>query len=233
MERAAMRGALPATKPSGRESRRVLEPLERLSEILFGLIMALTFTTTLSVATAGREDVREMLIGALGCNLAWGFIDGVFYILGTLAERHRNFAILREVRAAAAGGAERARSLIADALPPAVASAMRPSDFDAVAQQLAAMPEPRIRLTPTWSDLKGALAVFLIVVLITVPVALPFVFVQQAQLALRISNGIALVLLFATGFLLGRYAGRPPVRVGILMTLIGLVLVAATIALGG
>src|SRR5262245_8130420 len=217
--------------PQNGESRRVLEPLERLSEILFGLIMALTFTTTLSVATAGREDVREMLVGALGCNIAWGFIDAVFYLLGTMAERHRNLSILRRVRDAA--GADSARSLIADALPPVVASVMRPADLDFVGQQLAKLPEPRVRLTPTWLDLKGALAVFLIVVLITIPVALPFVFIQQAHLALRVSNGIALVLLFATGYLLGRYAGRPPIRLGLFMTLIGLVLVAATIALGG
>jgi hypothetical protein len=33
--------------------------------------MVLTFTGSLSVADAGRADVRAMLIGALGCNLAW------------------------------------------------------------------------------------------------------------------------------------------------------------------
>ena len=58
-----------------RISKRVLEPIERVSEVLFGLIMVLTFTGSLSVAEAGREDVRTMLIGALGCNLAWGIID--------------------------------------------------------------------------------------------------------------------------------------------------------------
>ena len=43
--------------------------------------MVLTFTGALSVAEAGRADVREMLIGALGCNLAWGIIDAVFYLM--------------------------------------------------------------------------------------------------------------------------------------------------------
>jgi hypothetical protein len=33
---------------------RILEPVERLSEILFGLIMALTITCAVSVATADR-----------------------------------------------------------------------------------------------------------------------------------------------------------------------------------
>src|SRR5437899_229201 len=235
MERAAMPGAShvppPSSQPAHGESRRVLEPLDRLSELLFGLIMALTFTTTLSVATAGREDVRTMLLGALGCNIAWGFIDGVFYILGSMAVRHRGLAILRQVRGAA--GSERARGLIADALPAVVASVLRPSDLDFVTQQLNALPEPVVRGTPSLRDLRGALAVFLLVVLITIPVALPFVFIQEPHLALRVSNGVALVLLFATGYLLGRYASRPPLRVGLIMTVIGLVLVGATIALGG
>jgi hypothetical protein len=51
-------------------STRVLDPLERFSEIVFGLIMVLSFTCALSVAEAGREGVRAMFIGAIGCNLA-------------------------------------------------------------------------------------------------------------------------------------------------------------------
>ena len=61
---------------SSRFFRGVLDPIERISEILFGLIMALTFTGTLSAASAGRAEVREMLLGAIGCNLAWGLVDG-------------------------------------------------------------------------------------------------------------------------------------------------------------
>ena len=63
-------------EPSVTSSKSVLDPIERISEVLFGLIMVLTFTGSLSVAEAGREDVRVMLLGALGCNLAWGIIDG-------------------------------------------------------------------------------------------------------------------------------------------------------------
>jgi hypothetical protein len=51
-------------------SVRVLEPIERISEVLFGLIMVLTFTGSLSAAESGHAEVRAMLIGAIGCNLA-------------------------------------------------------------------------------------------------------------------------------------------------------------------
>jgi hypothetical protein len=65
-----------ANKPN-RAEKHLLDPTERLSEVLFGLIMVLTFTCSFSVATAGRADVKNMLIAALGCNLAWGIIDAV------------------------------------------------------------------------------------------------------------------------------------------------------------
>jgi hypothetical protein len=50
--------------------KRLLDPSERLSEILFGLIMVITFTCSFNVAQAGHGGVRKMLAAALGCNLA-------------------------------------------------------------------------------------------------------------------------------------------------------------------
>ena len=50
----------------------LLNPIERSSEVLFGLIMGLTFTGSLRVTGAEHDDVHSMLVAALGCNLAWG-----------------------------------------------------------------------------------------------------------------------------------------------------------------
>src|SRR5512136_2439158 len=106
-----------------RSSKRVLDPIDRVTEVLFGLIMVLTFTGSLSVADAVHDDVRTMLIGALGCNLAWGIIDGVLYLMGCLAEKGRGLLTLRAVRKA--GDPRKAQQLIANALPPAVASVLQ------------------------------------------------------------------------------------------------------------
>ena len=38
--------------------------------------MVLTFTSSLSVS-AGEADVRAMLVGSLGCNLAWDIIEEI------------------------------------------------------------------------------------------------------------------------------------------------------------
>src|SRR5438067_13782649 len=103
-------------------SRRVLEPIDRISEVLFGLIMVLTFTGSLSIAAAGRDDVRTMLIGALGCNLAWGVIDGALYLMGCLAEKGRGLLTFRAVRKAT--DAKEAQRLIAEGLPSVVAGVL-------------------------------------------------------------------------------------------------------------
>jgi len=120
--------------------KRALDPIDRLSEVLFGLIMVLTFTGSLSVAEAGREDVRTMLVGALGCNLAWGLIDAVFYLMGCLAEKGRDLATFRAVREA--GDPEQGQRLLADALPPVVASVLEPAELEAMRLRLLKLPTP-------------------------------------------------------------------------------------------
>ena len=75
--------------------QHVLDPVERVSEVLFGLIMVLGFTGSMSAATAGRAEVREMLVGAIGCNLAWGIVDAVMYVMATVLSRSRGLAIPR------------------------------------------------------------------------------------------------------------------------------------------
>ena len=92
---------------------------------------------------------------------------------------------------------------------------------------------PPARPTLDRQDWLGALGVFLLVSLSTFPVVLPFLFVRPLPLALRVSNGVALVLLYGVGHLLGRHAGLAPVKTGLAMVAIGVVLVIITIALGG
>jgi hypothetical protein len=97
-------------------NNRVLDPIDRISEMLFGLIMALTFTLTLGVLTADDIQVRTMLIGALGCNLAWGIIDASVFLMARFNERGRNILKLWAVRKAT--DPDTAHGIIADALPP-------------------------------------------------------------------------------------------------------------------
>jgi VIT1/CCC1 family predicted Fe2+/Mn2+ transporter len=209
----------------------VLSPVDRVSGVIFGLIMALTFTGSLSVASADRAEVRSMLIGALGCNIAWGLVDAVMFLLGILAERGRNLAVLKEARSH--GDRSRARELIAESMPPVIAATLGPAEFDTIRDRLIRLPEPPASAGLTRSDFRAALGVFLMVFLATLPVALPFLFIGEAHYALRVSNGIALVMLFLGGYILGRHGMRHPWWSGLVTMGVGLVLVWATIALGG
>lgn len=217
--------------PREPSSKRILEPYDRVSEVLFGLIMVLTFTGSLSIAEAGRDDIRTMLIGALGCNLAWGLIDGVFYLMGCLAEKSRGLSLLCSVRAAPDPAS--ARRHLAEAFPPLVATHLQPPELDALAGRLRALPVPPGRPRLRRDDWLGALAVFLWVFLTTFPVVLPFVFMTDARIALRTSNGIAILLLLAAGWAFGRIVGRNPWLTGVAMVFLGALLVALTMALGG
>jgi hypothetical protein len=211
--------------------KRALEPIDRVSEVLFGLIMVLTFTGSLSVYEAGREDVRTMLVGALGCNLAWGIIDAVFYLMGGLAEKGRDLATFRAVREA--GDPERAQKLIGDALPQVVASVLEPAELEAMRVRLLKLPEPPARARLGREDGRGALGVFLWVFLSTFPVVIPFIVMRDPVPALRVSNAIAVVLLFVAGYVFGRLTGRRPAWMGTAMVVLGSILVGITIALGG
>src|SRR5881398_2598434 len=222
----------PASMPensSERSSKRVLEPIDRVSEVLFGLIMVLTFTGGLSVAGAAREDVRAMLIGALGCNLAWGIIDGVLYLMGCLAEKGRGLQAFRAVRKAA--DRKEAQRHIADALPSVVASVLEPVEMESLYQRLKQLPEPPHHVRLRKDDWLGAVGVFLLVFLCTFPVVIPFLLMRSAGPALRASNAIAIVMLFLTGYAFGRMTGRHPWLVGISMVILGLILVGLTMAL--
>lgn len=218
-------------QPTNPSSRRFLDPMDRVCEILFGLIMVLTFTGSLSVAEAGREDVRTMLIGALGCNLAWGIIDAAFYLMGSLAEKGRALITYQSVRSAA--DAQEARRLVADALPPLLASILRPEELDKVRERLQQLPEPPPWVGLSANDWLAAAGVFLLVFLSTFPVVIPFLVIDDVQPALRVSNTIAVIMLFGTGYAYGRIAGRRPAAVGGAMVVVGLALVGLTIALGG
>jgi hypothetical protein len=212
-------------------SKRILEPMERITEVLFALIMVLTFTCSFSVAGAGREEVRTMLIGALGCNLAWGIIDAVFYLMSSFSAQGQGILRLRVLREDSSPA--QAHRIIAHALPPVVSSVLSSSDFESMRQKLNRLrdlpPCPRFRK----DDWLGALAVFLIVVLATLPVIFPFALIENARRALRVSNGIAIGMLFLTGYAFGRCSSHRPLRMAAAMVILGGAMVAITISLGG
>ena len=209
----------------------VLSPVDRVSEMLFGLFMALTFVGAISVAESGDAQIREMFIAALGCNLAWGLVDAVMYLVRTVTDRGRSLTMIRSVRDAP--DAATGHRLIEGALSKVVARLVSTAEIEAMRGRIVALPDLPARPTLNRDDLTAALAIFLIVVAATFPVVLPFALIDDVGLAKNVSRAVAVAMLFFGGLALGRYAGYGSWRVGLLMAGLGTVLVIAINALGG
>ena len=208
----------------------VLEPIDRITEVIFGLLMAMTFIGSLSVATAGRGDARRVLVAAFGCNLAWGLADAVIYLLRTWTERTRSRTLLTRLQAAPSS---QGRKLISDALPERVSLALDEDGLemlrDRMLRDVARPMPPRLGL----DDFKAALATFLLVVLATFPMVIPFLLIDTTATAIRVSHLVALAMLYLAGWLLARYSGGRTQLTGVVLAGLGALLILAIIALGG
>jgi hypothetical protein len=205
--------------------------VDRVSEMLFGLFMALTFVGAVSVADQGDAQIRAMFIAALGCNLAWGLVDAVMYLVRTVTDRGRLLTLIRSVQSAA--DAETGRRLIEGSLSQTMSGLLSPAEMEAMRGRIIALaslpPRPKLER----DDLIAALAIFLIVVASTFPVVLPFMLFDDVGTAKNASRAVALAMLFVGGLALGKYAGYGSWRVGLLMVGLGTALVVAINALGG
>ncbi|SAK77890.1 hypothetical protein AWB80_04682 [Caballeronia pedi] len=209
----------------------VLDTVDRVSELCFGLFMALTFVGTVSAATGGEDAGRKMLYTAFGCNLAWGLADAVMYLVRTIANRARRHALALSIQRErdAAAGVRALRERLSTALDPFVSDA----DLEAIRKRIAASDGLPERARFVRGDFLAALGIFIIIVLSTFPVAAPFVLVKHVPTALLISRVLTLAMLFFCGFALGGYAGWSGWKAGLSMTALGVLLTMAIIALGG
>ena len=213
------------------EAGSALDPISRISEVLFGLIMVLSFTGSISVASDGKAEIKNLLWAALGCNLAWGIIDGVFYLMSRLFEKGHGYSVLKKLKSTT--DKDEGRKLLTDELPPVISAILKPEEVDQLQERLVKLEDVPKSALINWSELRTAFIILLLVFTCTFPVALPFIFINNTALALRLSNGIALLILFIGGYSVGKYAGFQPFVSGIAILLLGVVLVGITMALGG
>ena len=219
---------------SKRPFKRYLEPADRLQEVLCGLIMVLEFTL-IGGLTVGAEKngVRILLIGAIGCNITWGIIDGVLYAMGNLTARRERLRFLNNLRNAP--DENTAFSIISGKVDPLLEPATSAADRARICHTLLPVMS-RIQLPEggiVKDDVIGMIAVFLLNVVSVVPAIIPFLVVSQPHRALRISNALLIASLFAVGFTWGKYIHVNRYVTAGCAVLIGLVLVGIAIALGG
>ncbi len=212
-------------------SETALDPVYRASEVIFGLLMAMSFIGSISVATDGREEVRTLLVAALGCNLAWGLVDAVMHLVARKTESRRNRALIQKLQPGVTDPAT-GRALIADEMPAPLAASIGDDGLEHVRQRLATQSPGKVRGL-TGRDFGDAVIVFFLVVLSTFPLVIPFMIIDDTARALLWSRLVALGMLFIAGATLARYSSGNPWLNGLAMSAIGALLMAAIMALGG
>jgi hypothetical protein len=210
-----------------------LEPVEEVGELVFGLIMVLTFTLGAGIELGDREETRELLLAALGCNTAWGIIDAALYLVARLSERGRLHRLVRAVQTARSD--EWARGVVAreldQRLPAVIEPPMRAALDAHLVERVRELKLERNRVTG--EDLWAALAVFWLVFLAALPAVAPFLLIEDPTIAMRASNAVLIALLFLVGWRWAGYTGASRWRTAFLVALLGVGLVAVAILLGG
>src|SRR4051812_48663418 len=147
-----------------------LDPASRIGEVLFGLIMVLTITLTAGLTVAeGRTGVRQLLFAAIGCNLAWGIIDAIMYVMNSLIERRGRARLFEAVQRARDNRA--ALDIIQNEVEPELQSLLDLEEREAFSLSiLRHMSKARItRPGVTKDDVYGALACFVLVFVSCLP----------------------------------------------------------------
>ena len=214
--------------------QRYLSPADRLAETLCGLIMVLTFTLAAAPHMGeGREAARRLLFATIGCNVAWGVIDGTLYVLSSMAQRGRRARLGRAVRRAPdeMRAMEAVRVALDPELPETTPDVDRESLYRALIPAISHTTPERTRLS--LDDILGGLAILVVEVVCTIPASLPFLIMGGHPYSLRVSNALLLLLLFVVGYRWGKEIEGRPVAAGLAMLLLGSMLVAVAIALGG
>jgi hypothetical protein len=214
---------------------RYLDPGETLAEVLFGLIMVLTVTVGTGIISKSEElDTHKLIVAAIGCNIAWGVIDAVLFVLGSLFYRSQRARFFRELRSARSE---------------AEALAAIQEEFGLEEEPLAVPPEDRARLyqsilalsvhaTPARAGLRrrdfvSAFVVFVLVSATALPGVIPFLLLEDSYLALRLSNAVLILLLLFVGYWWAHYTDARPWRAALIVLSLGVSMVFVAVALGG
>jgi len=202
-----------------KEKRGPLDPVDRFAEIMFGLIMTLSFIGTINVAEHGQAEIHTLLFAALGCNIAWGIVDGVMFWLTRMIGRARRRTIGNQIRKTS--DSLTAQKILSEVLPEELEPLLETDALIPLVEKIKNHHPLNRPPLMTLEDLGGAFLVCILVILSTVPASLPFLFLSNVTLAVKISNSITLAILFSLGMSLGQFSGQKKFQLGLMMVIIG------------
>lgn len=221
---------------------KYLYPIDSFAETFFSILIVLIFTlayrifavtsTTSSITTAYTSS--KILIAILGAVAAWGFIDGVIYAVLSIFEREEQSRFLKDAWAATSEK-ERISTIgeeFDDIFEPITDDAQREHLYLAISQALIPAHVEKIGLKR--EDVLAGVAHVFVAISAVIPSLIPFIlFYNNTLLAIRLSNLISFVMLFITGYRWGKYTRVNPLRTGLIIVSIAILLALFAIPLGG
>lgn len=222
---------------------RLLDPIDRLAQTIYSVLILLTFTLTLrvfdfhsDVVPPLRDEivVNELLFAAIGATIAWGVIDAMMYLLLELFQRSERHRLLQQIQAApdVSSGIALVAEELDYVLDPITAEDERSQLYQSIYQRLL-QSEPR-PIGLRREDFTGAIGTLLITILAVIPSLIPLVlFRHDTNLAIRGSNIVSFIVLFVAGYRWGQYTGGHPLRTGFILAGMAALMVFIAIPLGG
>ena len=210
-----------------------LTPSERLSEALYSLILVLTVISAIEITIARDQQTSStILFVALGASVAWGMVDAVVYVLTGLHKRNHHVRVVSRIKKRPKADAIRQ---IDDELEDSLIGVLDKEERDRIAEQVFATMHDAtpLRQGVTKDDVLGGIASFLISFIIVLPPLMPFILNLPLDYAIRLSNVIAVAMLFIVGYVSGGLGGMNRIRWALTITVLGVIIVLVTILLGG
>jgi hypothetical protein len=220
----------------------LIDPIDRLSETIFSILILLIYLLAFSISTLSSpfpqsfsdEIVNDMLIGVLGAVAAWGLIDGIMYALLSMFERGERNRLLKDIQAAV--NEQEAVDFIAEDLDYILEDISGENERKALYRGIYVNlrnSKPR-SIGFTGGDFKSVLGHVVVAIIAVVPSLIPFLVLRHDyDLAIRISFIVSFFVLFFTGYRWGRATGANPWKTGLLLMSVAIGLVLIAILLGG
>lgn len=221
---------------------RLLDPIDRLSESIFSILILLTFTLAFRIIKLGGDPnqpipstyINELLIGAAGATVAWGIIDGIMYALMEMFARGERHRLLRQLQSAHTEdeGIQIVANELDYILEPITGEEQRKVLYQDVLEHLRDGSAQPVRLTR--EDIAGGFGSVLVAVIAVLPSFVPFLlFYNNPALAIRLSNIVSFVVLFLLGYQWGKHTGASSWKTGLLLASVAAIMVLIAIPLGG
>jgi hypothetical protein len=229
-------------KPEPAFLENVIDPLDRLTESVFSIIILLTFTMTSWILGFSEThdhsldpgNIIDLAVAALVTIIAYALIDGVIYALLTMFGRGQSHRLLPGVQAAESD--QEAVAVIADNLDdlfePITGENERQLIYGNILAHLRESQPRQIGLKR--EDIIAGLTHILVAVLVVAPSLLLLgILRQDPQTAIFVSNIVSFALLFLVGYRWGKYTGASPWKTGLIILAVITVLVIFLFWLGG